>query len=91
MNRHTDKTFITLYRYEGSLQISLNYGYFNTERQFGWPAPDEAWQARRQAFIGWPARNHEMFNKIPVHFFGSLRIPVHSFGSLRIPIHSFGS
>ena len=32
-----------------------------------------------------------MFNKIPVHFFGSLRIPVHFFGSLRIPVHCFGS
>jgi hypothetical protein len=69
----------------------LNYGYFNTESQFGWPALDEAWQARRQAFIGRPARNHKMFNKNPGSYFGSFRIPDHFFRVIKIPIHFFGS
>ena len=82
------KDFVNLHKHEGSFQTSLKYGYyFISKHQFGWPAPDEAWQVRSQTFIGWPACKGKMLKKIPVHFFGSLRIPVHFFGSLGIPVH----
>ena len=85
------KDFVNLHKHEGSFQTSLKYGYFISKHQFGWPAPDEAWQVRSQTFIGWPACKGKMLKKNPVHFFGSLRIPVHFFGSLRILVHFSGS
>jgi hypothetical protein len=73
------------------MQTSLHYGYYSTKSEFGWPAPDEAWQARRQAFIGWPARNHKMLNKNPSSYFRFIKNPGSFFCSLRIQIHFFGS
>ncbi len=81
-NGRTDtltKNFINLHKHEGSFQTSLNYGYFINEHQFGWPAPDEAWQARSQTFIGWPACNSKSsffeFIKNPGSFFQFIENP----------------
>jgi hypothetical protein len=71
------KNFTNLHEHEGSFQVSLNYGYFINKHQFGWPAPDKAWQARSKTFTGWPACcNGKTFNKNPGSFFRFI-FPVH--------------
>ena len=69
------KNFKNLHIHEGSFQTLLNYRYFINENQFGWPAPDEAWQACSQTFKGWPACKGKMFNKNPGSLFWFIKNP----------------